>query len=1071
MKNRGWCFPSEVTHTSNPEVVVDNTTTTTAVIRNSFLAIMMEDDDDAAAAAAAAAVFPETWEEIDVLLFEELRAQKLSLLLKTSERRLFAIVSMNIYLFQTLTNLMGWCTMSALSFVSGFSPIIEKLHQKIKKHKAELYNLQQKVITSKYRREDVQGLLQERHAELTDPDKKIWAELLKRNLVQKHVAAEYAKVDRSRLPENEAAFNYKIRRGRTVLETSAYIRSTRKIGNDDYDHIDSFEFFEKYMRSDESLAASNKLSVAYSVPLEVLPNITVNVPRRIERYMNSEVEYMTRLCASTVSNYTRGFILSYLVGRIFGCAYLTSQMYMKAFADSVVARSPFFINKATKKEQVTLSYSRMRLVLKSTKGRESFINNRLKFAGSADTIMTYPASFMSGGGAPSLPSPSLPNNNKRKVILEASDYTPSRMDKLAVSYMRSPIAEHPIDGPLAEWLAIKMSFLLGRRVDPQYALLLLANWALEQLEHTPEYLKRITSALQLIFHHDSGLTIPNIGFGVGMTPNRLKCFARILIMDVIRPLVYAGLRNKPPKEPKTHVAETNYDKLLDIIGGNKNCQLARENSDLVVMSSGLFTNNEVTNKRGEEPATTPPPSSGDDDNDGCRCGCHRNGGSLSGLRFDPSEERRAIHETEYNKMLMSQPHLLTEFGVCGYQYALTASNDKNLLVKLQLLKERLIFTQRETAAAIGWSRLLQFYFTNGDDKKKSKHTTTPCGRSKYDVYNVKDKLYKINRRYIEHFSTLANTSIVCDRTLEYLTAKFNTILLPLGRKPDPFLRTKAGKTILDHARHHLRNVYASRGEFDKADKVKSEPVPAFMLEMAKKCVTGYEQEYAYHVAEPFLACDSNRVDGVKDESPAKVFRPIPLFGVDRPIYDMEYVIDQTATKTSQNRSVFKIKKDDASFTEANISRGVLSCAKIVNNLDTAKLILTKNNSCVPIFKGIREIFQKDMDTERPRRMDDHSPWSSKTTGQSGRNTTEFNVNSVVLVVQYELDEEGNPDPDNYDDDIYLQMVDNQRSTVQNDLKHPVITAFSTTDSTEVIEAPDYSPVYRHGVKSVALTLK
>lgn len=951
--------------------------------------------------------------------------------------------------------------MSALSFVSGFSPIIEKLNEKIKKLKAELYTLQQKVITSKYKRETIQGLLQERHAELTDPDKKIWAELLKRNLVQKHVADEYAKVDRSRLPENEAAFNYKIRRGRTVNETSTYIRSTRKIGNDDYDHINSFEFFEKYMRSDESLAASNKLSVAYSVPIEVLPNITVSVPRRIERYMNSEVEYMTKLCASTVSNYTRGFILSYLVGRIFGCAYLTSQMYMKAFADSVVTNSPFFINKQQKLEQVTLSYSRMRLVLKSTKGRESFVNNRMKFAGSAKTIMTHPASFMSA-------VPLAPTQNKRKIILEASDYTPSRMDKLAVSYMRSPIAEHPVDGPLAEWLAIKMSFLLDRRVDPQYSLLLLANWALEQLEHTPEYLKRITNALHLIFHHDSGLTIPNIGFGVGMTPNKLKLFARTLIMDVIRPLVYSGLKNKHEQEPKSHVAETDYEKLLYITGGNRDCQLARDNSDLVIMSSGLFTNNEVTNKR-EYPVAPPPTSSTDDD--GCRCGCHKNGGRLSGMRFDPSEERRLIHEVEYNKMLMSQPHLLTEFGVCGYQYSLTASNDKNLLVKLQLLKERLIFTQRETAAAIGWSRLLQFYFTNGDDRKKSKYTTTPCGRSKYDVYNVKDKLYKTNRRYVEHFSTMANTSMVCDRTLEYLTAKFNTILLPLGRKPDLFLRTKAGKTILEHARHHLRNVHASRGEFDKADKVKNEPVPEFMIEMAKNCVTGSEQAHEYHVGEPFLACDSNRVDGVKDESKDKVFRPIPLFGIDKPIYDMEYVIDQTATRTSQNKSSFKIKKDDVSFTEANISRGVLSFAKIVNNLDTARLILSKNNSCVPIFKGIREIFQKDMDTERPRRMDDHSPWSSKTTGQSGRNTTEFNVNSVVLVVQYELDEEGNPDPDNYDDDIYLQMVDNQRSTVQNDLKHPLTTPFSSTDDTEVIEAPDYSPVYRHGVKSVALSLK
>ncbi len=51
---------------------------------------------------------------------------------------------------------------------------------------------------------------------------------------------------------------------------------------------------------------------------------------------------MTKLCTPTVSKYMRGLVLSYMMSRKFGCAYLTSQAYMKAFADAVVEHSPFF---------------------------------------------------------------------------------------------------------------------------------------------------------------------------------------------------------------------------------------------------------------------------------------------------------------------------------------------------------------------------------------------------------------------------------------------------------------------------------------------------------------------------------------------------------------------------------------------------------------------------------------------------------------------------------------------------------------------------------------------------------
>lgn len=405
---------------------------------------------------------------------------------------------------------------------------------------------------------------------------------------------------------------------------------------------------------------------------------------------------------------------------------------------------------------------------------------------------------------------------------------------------------------------------------------------------------------------------------------------------------------------------------------------------------------------------------------------------------------------------MSQPHLLAEFGVCGYRYSLTASSDKKILVMLQLLKERLIYTQREVAAAIGWSRLLQFFLTN--DKKNEK--------SKYDIHDVKNKLYSLNRRYIELFSTTVRNSVACDRLTEDLNAKFNSDMFPLGRKPDSFIRTKAGLVVMEHAKKVLADLYSREDSYpDYKRLICKGLIPQYMIDAAAACVTGVHYAQEYHINEPFCKRDE------------EYFEPIPMFGVKDLLFvdpaDAKYVFDNTAIKSCQPKSVFRIKRDDVNFTEANVARGVISNAQLTNSVDAAKVLFSGNNCCKPVFKGMRDTFKKSLLTEEPRKMDDHTPWSSKNTGQSGRNTTEFNVNSVMLVVQYDLDDNGEArGMDDYENDVFLSMVDSQRTVVQNDIMYPEIVKFSESDPTETIEAPDYSPVYRHMGKTVAaLSLK
>ncbi|KAK8405452.1 hypothetical protein O3P69_001788 [Scylla paramamosain] len=199
---------------------------------------------------------PRTWEEVDEILFDELKAQKLSLQLKTTERRMFALIAINNYLFDNLTNFMQCCISSAPVFTAGFAPKTEELKERARRMKRELDECQHRIVSS--------------------PG----------GLVQRYVDAEYNKARRQqRLPPKEAAFNYNVRRGETVLETSSALAQAAASSCGVEENLSSFEFFEKYMRSDESLAPSNKLSEAYNVPYEVLPNNTMKVPRRIERYI------------------------------------------------------------------------------------------------------------------------------------------------------------------------------------------------------------------------------------------------------------------------------------------------------------------------------------------------------------------------------------------------------------------------------------------------------------------------------------------------------------------------------------------------------------------------------------------------------------------------------------------------------------------------------------------------------------------------------------------------------------------------------------------------------------------
>ena len=325
---------------------------------------------------------PVSWEEVDKYLMADLRAKRTSLKHKTKERRLFATIGIYNYLFDTLTTHLKWCPMSTVNFLKGFNKKINDLRKKVAELKEPLDEYQKKIMLKNYNPNDIRNLLAERHAELTNPDMKIWNRLFLEGLVQKNVKEEYEKY--KHLLPNEPIFIHKPRRG--PIDFS--------INNEEYnkmkeykkaENMSALDFFNLYVKSDQSVTPSNNLSEKFSVPFEVLPNITVRVPRRMERFFNGEILAMSKLSAPTTSNYTRGLVISYLFAKMLGSSYMGAQIYMKTFAEAAQRNSPFFTN-ASKPggESITASYSRIKLVLKTP------INT-----GFSETEMTYPASFIS----------------------------------------------------------------------------------------------------------------------------------------------------------------------------------------------------------------------------------------------------------------------------------------------------------------------------------------------------------------------------------------------------------------------------------------------------------------------------------------------------------------------------------------------------------------------------------------------------------------------------------------------------------------------------------------------------
>ena len=1012
-----------------------------------------------------------TWDQVDRAILHDRETRRIELRLKTSSRRLFSLVAVFSFLHEFLTARRGpeseeWCSDSASSnLLSGVADAIcclkgrvafynRKLEQKTKVSTREgFYLIDSKVIES-------------RKTELADPDKKIWMRLYAENVAPEKVILAYNEV--KHLLPDEALSNYKYRTGPVSLTMDSSGTNAPSI-----DAMTAFQFYQKYIRSDIAQAKSNKLSETYSESFEILPDTNIRVPRRLERYFNVEINIAKNNNLRFPSNYIRAMVYAYHIAKIFGGAFCGVQLYLMGFIHSSSAACGHSV--------LATSFSRLKALIRGNSATPRVLDEKegkgvcddeegedeeeergIDSGGISGDDISYAHNSNDGDSFPYIMkrvSVKGKGTATRKIISDAISFSPGRNEKAAISAMRTTLAEHEPDGFMAEWLSSQVSRVLGKKVSAQYALLFLVNWVATKFkesdgsEYYEELLRKLSrifggtggSAFGLTFHHKLRLVVPVVGFGSGMTNRKLRGYAVNCIDNVVKKLIVTSGVRRPD--------------VNDVVEELKKM-------DLDQLSRRFFRNNDVMKKtNGCEGAISTEKE-------------RKTLDELKGEEFVPNERRRKIHEEEYAKSLNVDLKLKFRFGVCGYRHPLPASSNKQTLVALQLLKHRRLFSQRETAAAANWYRIIQFFFPKDTADVPNKQATPLADLAR-------KRLSRLNRYFVEIVSKALRRSIPCERVYDDITTKFNSDILTLGREPGYFLRTKTGLVIQDHARqaaelavHNYLQFHPEGMSSRPSHEKVMETCSKFALEQAHQCVIARKHGTQYERDRPFLPTEHE-----------PRFNPIPFFGVENPIYPelgRAECVDNTATRGTDQHSSFWLKETNDNFTEALVSRGVLSEVALSSN-NLREIVSSKDAICSDVYRRLRDINHKELASDKPRKYDT-MPWSSKNTGQTGRSTTEFSPNSIIVLS--EDFPEGKKDYNDEDDeryaetpivnndgslfyvggikDIFLAGVESQRAMAQNDIMYP---EKQTINGVTMINAPDISPVYRHAGKPAAISLK
>nr|BDT62647.1 MAG: wsv192-like protein [Metapenaeus ensis nimavirus]GBG35467.1 wsv192-like protein [Metapenaeus ensis nimavirus] len=975
-----------------------------------------------------------SWEDVDEVLRHERHIHIWHMRHATCKRRLFALEATYKFIYDYLTKRQSmhsdeWCPLSASNnLLVGLGQCIRAMEKRVKRYGQRLDQLLTLQNLEKHTTEINPLLIASRHMELTDPDKKIWKQLYDLNIAPKKVTDAYNEI-KDLLPE-EALANYEVRTGVAKLPMPGSWHCTgSSASKSEYLKCTSSEFYRRYLRSDIAVAKSNKLSKVFSESFEIMPGKIIKVPRRIERYFNVEMDRAIKNNTCFPTKYMRCIVLAYSFGGMFGCAFSATQLFLFGFARSVSAACNDYV--------LSTPFSKLKDLLKNKclfSSSDTTANSILRYKGGRTV---FPVNL----AAIDYPE------KARELVIESQTYFPDRRAKSAIAYMRSMVAEHEPDGYMAIWLALVVSNVLGRRVSAQYALFFLVNWAANQyqIQGTPtseHRLRLLFNTIGLTFESNLAVVVPVVGFGSGMTESKLRRYTVHLMKNFTKSLLDGG---RP---------------VMEVEKKNVTCMTFEQ------LSSRLFKNSNAVRL-----------SASNEDDDST---LEKMLDEMRGEEFVPNKTRRWIHQEEYNKTLNPRLKLRMRFGVCGFQHPLSSSNDKNFLVRAQLLKHRQTYLQREASAAINWDRLLQFFFPRRLSLTHPE-VAEPC--TNCAVTHLKN----LSRHFVAVLSSFLSLSLSCERVLDNIRIKFNTDILTLGKEPNQFLKQKAGLVIGQHAVEVLGIAYHQIGFFDKAQEILSvhpselathSDMGRLAIEMAIDCITARKHQHQYDKGQPFLPFDNN-----------VLFEPIPFIGIEAPVFPAKDSYEDNTSVINESESEFWVEETNDHMIDALVSRGILSFQKLeMRNKRDTKIL--RGDMCVNFYRKIGSLNHKKLASDKPRKTD-ATTWSSKNTGQTGRNTTEFSPNSIIVLSvdgsdkgkveeqmpqgcveemvrgnSGELFEIGGAD------DVFLAVVETQHVMAQNDIVYPECKIVSKKGKHIcMIRAPDISPNYRHGGKPAVIVLK
>lgn len=961
-----------------------------------------------------------TWEDVDLALEHYHRHDIDSLKILTAERRYFGMLAAYDYMYTTLTRDpnggygtgYGWKPSRVRRVMAGLETLLLEAKCRVFALEKER-SLKECIDPSTGQCRFIMGIdtniLESRHTEINDPDKIIWQKLYEENLVDEKIVKAYAPVEKL-VPEEPVGLARNWRTGLvsppTVSNGELKLNRTKEAD----ESVTPAEVYGRFIRSDEHSLPTNDLSRMYKVPHQIISGIHCNVSRRLDAYLEAEKNKSAAGGTRYPSNLVRGLALAYLISSPFGAGYSGMQAFQRGFALSATT------GLLTASTYFSSSYTHVRKAVQ----RHLMTSATEKISGR----VRYPARSL-------VPLTLRRGEPMATLARTVSTFQPTRIEREAIARFTSPIAEASSRGPIAVWLSSTMSSLLGRRVTPQYAQLLLTNWAARHPTRD-DLLRRVAVLFGVVFDSNTGLAVPSVGFGSGLTRRKLAAYAARNLKNGIGTVITRGRTN----------ANSNNTNTSDRVSLSMS---------LEAISASFFKNTSVVRLGGE--------SSSDSANNECGCACHNVAG-LRGTEFIPCPARRLIKERVYTASLKKSPQLSFTFGMCGYQHPLSANSDP----QIQRIKERLLFDQRNVAAALNHSRLVQFLLPE---------TVQPDSLATKEVTSARERLLGMPMASIARLSRGLKVSAATARVTTDICVKFNARMWPLSLPTDSFLKRRIGVYVDRHARQHYSTVLQLHGRFEEASAILDQPafevdgndpgsLPKWVRDIAQKCVLG----------------QSNVALKVWHDKPAVEMAenrdwPAPFLGV----YDDELVypssagdhIDRTANMCGDVESSFWVTKTPGVFLDACTARSVISERDLHHQY--YRRLLVNNQDTMQQLEQSRAYNEQVIAMERPRKVDT-KPWSIKNTGQSGRRTTEMTPNSLMVIT--------GDHPTEYDGPaaIFLAMVETQAIAAKADLQYPSQResinckretggSGGSTDRRTFVAAPDIAPVYRTGGNSMS----